>query len=488
MTDIHQSTERIPMGQRVAELADAHPDETAMVFVTATGDEHHYSWSEVEKKANGAARAMRQLGVTHESLVVIALPTSFAHVVTTIGAWKLGALVLPVDPGVTKSEQRELLALPGSPFVIADADWASISLVRLLDEPDQRPLLPPPGKPRSASATGGSTGKPRYVVLREWTYPAKGLPTSDDTAAGLRLHQVSLSSLPLFHAGFGAMHYCLALAHKVVILETFRPELFVEAIRRHKVNTLRTVPAAMRAVLDVPGISAEDFASMEAFHHTAASCPEPVKRAWLHLVRPEALYEDYDSVERIGTVSIRGHDWLEHPGSVGRPTGCEVRILSEDGAWAPHGEIGEVFMRSGRSRQPTYVGEGPPLREIDGFFSLGDMGYLDEEGWLYLAGRRSDIISVGGAKVMPKEVEEVLLAHPAVSDVAVVPRSHEYLGQSVHALVVTAPGAHVGNLDLYHHCRSRLVMEKVPLTFDFVSRIPRSAAGKLRRHALTDGL
>jgi bile acid-coenzyme A ligase len=471
----------VTAGERIAHIAAQRPEADALIAVGADGAEQRVSWRELESGANRAARVLQRTGVDHRSLVAVSLPAGVAHVTATLGAWKLGAMVLPINPMSTDAEQRRLLAAAPDMCVVGEGARAALTPERLRDEADDSPLPFPTHPPRSAMATGGSTGKPRIVVLnRDWTFPMDGLPTAGDVEAGLRLRQVALVSMPLYHAGFGALHYCLALEHTVVLLEVFRPQLFVEAIRRYSVNCLRTVPAAMRAVLDVPGISPADFASIEAFHHTAASCPESVKRAWLELVRPAALYEDYDSVERIGTASIRGDEWLRHPGSVGRPR-HQVRILDESGAGLPPGRVGEVFMRSASSSQPVYIGGGPPLPEVDGFLSVGDLGYLDDQGYLYLVGRRSDVVTVGGTKVYAKEVEEVLLSHPAVRDALVLARPHDYLGQAVHAQVVIVPGRTVSQVELFKHCRGRLVMAKIPLTYEFVHQIARSAAGKVRR-------
>jgi bile acid-coenzyme A ligase len=470
------------MLERVAQIVSLIPHELALVAVSADGAEQRLSWRELHDGVIRAAHALRRAGVDHSSLVIVALPAGVAHVLATHGAWALGAMVLPVNPELTETERRDLLDAVDEACVVGAAPWANVTTEELTADLDDTPLPTAPHPPRSASATGGSTGKPRLVVLnRDWTFPAEGLPTAADRDAGLRLRQVSLVSMPLHHAGFGALHYCLALEHTVVLLAAFRPWLFVEKIREYAVNTLRTVPTAMRAVLDVPGLSPADFSSIEAFHHTAASCPESVKRGWLKLVPPEVLYEDYDSVERIGTLCIRGDEWLAHPGSVGRPRRCEVRVLDEDGNKVAPGEVGEVFMRWAATAQPTYLGEGPRLREADGFLSVGDLGYVDEDEYLYLVGRRSDVISVGGSKVYPQEVEEVLRSHPTVRDALVMSRAHDYLGQAVHAQVVLTPEMPVSHAELFEHCRRHLTMAKIPLTYEFVPQILQSAEGKVKR-------
>jgi bile acid-coenzyme A ligase len=218
-------------------------------------------------------------------------------------------------------------------------------------------------------------------------------------------------------------------------------------------------------------------------HQSSAACPEPVKRAWMDVFGPHTLYEGYSSQERIGAVWIRGDQWLKHPGSVGRPT-LQIRIISETGADLPARAVGKVYMRGPSSRQPTYVGQGPPLPELDGFFSLNDLGFLDEEGYLYIVGRDGDMINVGGIKVYPVEVENVLYAHPQVAEAVVVGKPDDNLGQSVHAIVVPADRLNPPDpADLASYCRIALSPAKVPRSYEFRSGIQLTTAGKIQRRA-----
>jgi bile acid-coenzyme A ligase len=478
-----ESGARQPVGDRVAALAARHPDRTALVGVRRDGTETTLTWAALESRANAAARALARAGVG-DGVVVVALPNGVPHVLSTLAAWKLGALVLPVNPALPDGEYRELLGrLPGA-HVIGDRPGA-IRWETLAAEPDGSPY-PSVGTPRSAALTGGSTGTPRIVLRRHpWTYdPADVRPAGYDLE-GMRPGQTQLVALPMYHGGFLEPHNGLAMGHTVIVMETFSPTLFLRLVERHRVAFTVLVPTLMRAVARAAETGDHDLGSIEALYHGSGGCHASDKRRWLALLPPERVYEDYGSIEDIGFLTIRGDEWLAHPGSVGRPTGdVEVRVLGEDGTELPTGEVGDVYIRSSRSTQPRYLGGGPPLRERDGFLTVGDLGRLDEDGYLHLVDRRADVVNVGGLNVYPAEIERVLLELPGVADVAVVGRPHGVLGACVHALVVRADGAALEAADLEAHCRDRLVRSKIPVSWTFVPRLPRDAAGKLRRREL----
>src|SRR5919205_4395621 len=196
----------------------------------------------------------------------------------------------------------------------------------------------------------------------------------------------------------------------------------------------------MRRLAMLPDFAERDFSSFEAMHSSAAVCPIWLKQAWIDKLGAEQVYEVYGSAEGIGATIIRGDEWLEHRGSVGRSPTCEIRILDEEGRTLPPGEVGEIYFRRLDGSTPTfsYVGAEPPKTTADGFASLGDLGWLDEDGYLYIADRRVDMIVSGGANVYPAEVEAALSEHPALADVAVIGVPDEEWGRRVHAVVQPA--------------------------------------------------
>jgi bile acid-coenzyme A ligase len=219
---------------------------------------------------------------------------------------------------------------------------------------------------------------------------------------------------------------------------------------------------------------------------TGAPSPVWLKRAWIEWLGPERIYEAYGGTERSGGTMISGVEWLAHPGSVGRPTGGRrIRVLRPDGSECGPGEVGELYMMppGGQGSTYRYVG-ADATATADGWETLGDLGYLDAEGWLYLVERKVDMILVGGANVYPAEVEAALDEHPAVRSSAVIGLPDEDLGNRVHAIVdATAP---VSAEALRAHLAERLVAYKIPRSFEFVSELLRDDAGKLRRSALRE--
>ena len=221
--------------------------------------------------------------------------------------------------------------------------------------------------------------------------------------------------------------------------------------------------------------------SLQTAFHLAAPCPPHVKRAFIEWLGPEVVRELYAGTEAQAVTMISGTEWLAHPGSVGRVVVGEMRICDEDGKEVSAGTVGEVWMRPPQGRQ-TYRYVGAEARERDGWESLGDMGWFDEDGYLYLADRQSDMILVGGANVYPAEVEAVLDEHPAVLSSCVIGLPDDDFGNVVHAIVET--GSAVSDDELAEHVAARLVSYKRPRTFERADEPLRDDAGKVRRSAL----
>lgn len=476
-------------GRRLATLASEHPDATALVFAPEHGDERFVSWGELERHSNQLARLFAARGVDTGSLVVVGLWNSPAHVVTTIAAWKLGALVLPLRAVLPARERDAILELAAPALVVAD--WPDVVFpllapaeIALAGTLDNAPLPGDPPHPGKAIASGGSTGRPKIIVDRHWhpvRYPERA------ASLGARHGQVQLLAAPLYHnspflSAFGG----LADRHRLVLMERFDAARAVDLIERHRVNYAYMPPIIMRRIIMLPDIATRDLSSIEALQSSAAPCPPWLKRAWIERIGAERVYEVYGSSEGIGATFIRGDEWVEHPGSVGRPTGCELKILDHDGRELPPGEPGEIFMRP-LTGPPTfgYVGAPPAKSTADDFLSIGDLGWLDEDGYLYIADRRVDMIVSGGANVYPAEVEAALVDHPGIADIAVIGVPDEEWGKRVHAVVqpqhVDTPPP-VEELD--HHCRERLASYKVPKTWEFLAQLPRNEAGKIRRSDL----
>jgi bile acid-coenzyme A ligase len=475
----------VPIGRRVERLAADEPDRVA-VHLIGGREPAAVTWRELDGRANHCAAVLSEGGLPGAPTVVVCLPNGIDHVVATLAAWKLGATVVPLDPRLPPAEAERLTAaLAPARFVGDPAYTPPCRVVRPAEWGREWRAAAPAavgGQPRSATATGGTTGSPRIILRRRgWLFDERDPVPPRDRAHGLDTGQVQLVTTPLFHSGFGALYQGLAFGHTVVLTPRFMPSLVADAIERYRVNVLRLVPTMMKMLL-LPAVrlADRDLSSVAALHHGTAPCPDGVKRAWLDLLGPERVFESYASLEQLGFVSIRGDEWLAHPGSVGRPEPGAVVVVGDDGEEAPPGVVGRLFFRSPDGKGPQYLVAGERLATWrDGYFSVGDLGSLDAEGYLYVRGRAQEMINVGGTNVYPAEIESVLLSAPSVADACVVPRPHDLLGSVPHALVVPAEGFSVTALDA--HCREHLSLQKVPVSYETVTALPRTGAGKLRR-------
>jgi bile acid-coenzyme A ligase len=292
---------------------------------------------------------------------------------------------------------------------------------------------------------------------------------------------------PLYHnAPFGMLAAAIATGSHVVVLRRFQAVAALDAIGRYQVDHTTLVPTMMlrmwRALQENP--DRFDITSLRTVWHMAASCPAWLKEAWIKLIGAENLFEMYGSTEGQARTIITGSEWLEHRGSVGKPSRGEIRILDDAGRDLPPGEVGEIFLRPPQGSPPTYryIGALPTVRR--GWESVGDLGWMDREGYLYISDRRTDMIVTGGANVYPAEVEAAIVEHPAVDSAVVVGIPDEDLGRVVHAVVQTEKTLDAG--ELRDFISQRLVRYKVPRTFRFVSHSLSDDAGKVRRSAIRD--
>ncbi|WP_181781240.1 AMP-binding protein, partial [Pseudonocardia pini] len=307
------------------------------------------------------------------------------------------------------------------------------------------------------------------------------------TAAAPRLRirggdEVFAVTAPLYHnAPFMFSLMSLVLGGTVVVLDRFDGATVLDAVSAHRVTWLYAVPTLMGRLLRLPAQvrAAADVSTVDTLLHVGAPCPEHVKRGCLDWFGPETVVELYAGTESQASCMIDGRDWLAHPGSVGPVVSGEMRIGDEEGNPLPVGEVGEVWMRVPEN---PYRYLGATANHRDGWESLGDLGRMDADGYLYLADRRSDMILVGGSNVYPAEVEAALDAHPAVLSSCVIGLPDDDLGSRVHALVQLAEP--VTDEDLRAHVRERLSPQKVPATVERVDHPLREDTGKVRRSAL----
>jgi bile acid-coenzyme A ligase len=467
------------IGRAMRALADAAPDRPAITFGETT-----VTRAELDRRTNRLARAYAELAgdEVFGRMVTIALPNGIEFFEACTAVWKLGGTPHLVSARMPAAEQADLVALADPVLVVGDAPadgrpHAAAGLVPdpRLDDGELPDVVSPSWK---ALCSGGSTGRPKLIV--------DGRPGTVDPAgpkvAGLLPELTQLVAGPLYHNSaffWGAQG--LHIGHHLVVLPRFDAEQVLAAVDRHGIELAIFAPTMMRRIwlLADEVKSAYDVSSLRFVVHTAAPCPEWLKQAWIDWLGPKVIWETYSGTENIAGTAIRGDEWLAHRGSVGRVKHGRVRILDADGNDVPTGEVGEIFMRSERETY-RYVGADP--RERDGWQSLGDLGRLDADGYLYIADRRSDLILRGGANIFPAEVEAALDRHPAIAESVVVGVPDEDLGQRVHAVVrLESPASEE---DLRAFVATQLAAYKCPSSYELVDRPLRDEAGKARRAAL----
>jgi long-chain acyl-CoA synthetase len=292
---------------------------------------------------------------------------------------------------------------------------------------------------------------------------------------------------PAYHTAPGtfagrALHY----GQTVVLMRHFDAEECLRLIEEHSVTWSHMVPINFVRILKLPETvrARYDLSSIRRILHAAAPCPIGVKREIMEVFPPGAVYEYYGATEGLATV-CPADDWLAHPGTVGRAApGIEVRILDEEGATVPPGEVGTVYFSTAMRFSYADAPEKTEQAWKGDFFTAGDMGYLDEDGFLFLTDRKIDMIISGGANVYPAEVEGVLVMHPAVADVAVFGLPDPEWGERVHAVVeLSSP---LTGDKLMSYCRERLTHFKCPTSVEFIESLPRDPNGKIRKRLLRD--
>jgi bile acid-coenzyme A ligase len=341
--------------------------------------------------------------------------------------------------------------------------------------------------PGKAIASGGSTGRPKIIISPGPWARVPGAPTPSLGQLGFGMRHTQLVTAPLYHnAPFVTSYHGLFDDNTLVLLERFDAQLVVDLIERHHVDSMYLPPILMQRIAALPGLRARAFSSVKTVASMGAPCPPWLKRFWIDLVGARRVAELYGATEAVGTAVIRGDEWLKHPGSVGRPS-ADVRIVDHSGHELPPGEVGEIFMRRRPPVRATYryLGAAPASTTPDGFVSVGDLGWVDQDGYLFIADRRIDLIITGGANVYPAEVEAALSEHPAVADVVAIGVPDAEWGTRVHAVVQACDVEHPPTLlELDTYCRERLASYKAPKTYEFVSNFPRDDTGKVQRSAL----
>ncbi len=479
----------LSFAQRLGRLAAEQPDAPAVTINGITT-----GFAPFHQAAGRFASRMIELGVEVGDFVTIAEPNSTEFLISTAACWLVGAVPQPVSSRLPGLELERIVALADSKLVIGaqlqghhclPSGAATDSVSQSFSPFTQTDRVSPYWK---APTSGGSTGRPKLIVSGDPSIHSRTLQGLADTI-GARHRWTMVMPGPLYHNG-PFIWSCLTLlaGGHVALLPRFDAESTLRAVDDHRAEAVYLVPTMMQRIwkLDDDIKFAYDLSSLQVAFHLAEPCPPWLKDAWLDWIGPDALFELYGGTEAQMFTVISGHEWREHRGSVGKPISGEVKICDAEGNDLPAGEEGEVWMRWTNRDTPTYhyVGATPEAR--DGWETLGDMGWMDHDGYLYLADRRKDMILVGGANVYPAEVEAAIGAHPEVLSSAVIGLPDEDKGHQVHAIVQRADGSELDEGGLLAFLGERLVSYKIPRSIEWSSDSLRDDAGKVRRGALRD--
>jgi acyl-CoA synthetase (AMP-forming)/AMP-acid ligase II len=496
-----------------------HPDQPAIIMASSG---EAVTYAEYEARCNATAHLLRAAGLKRGDHIAIFMENQPRLLEIEGGAERAGLyytlinIYLAPDEVayiITNSQSRLLFSSaarrPVAEAAAAECPQLEGMFVTGTDSPPAGwqsyeaavaglPAAPIPDESLGAAMlySSGTTGQPKGI-LRQLpdAAPSDPLPVMLFVSAmfGLRSGMTYLNPAPLYHS---APQACVAASFRLgatnVIMERFDPELWLALVERYGVTNCQMVPSMFSRLLRLPADvrSRYDTASLECIVHAAAPCPEHVKRGMIDWLGP-IITEYYGATEANGFTHCDSAQWLAHPGTVGRPILGELLILDEDGNQCPTGTDGTVWFRGATAfeyfREPDKTAAS---RTPDGETStVGDVGHVDEDGFLYLTDRKSYMIISGGVNIYPQETENLLSGHPAVLDVAVIGVPNEDLGEEVKAVVQladhAAPSPELAQ-ELISYCRDRMAHFKCPRTVDFVAELPRTETGKLFKRLLRD--
>jgi long-chain acyl-CoA synthetase len=495
--------------------AEQHPDRDAYVMARAGVG---VSYASLAARSQRAARLMRALGAAHGDTVALLMENHVTLLELAWAAQRAGLRYTAISPRLTADEVAYILEDSGSQTLFASAATAEVALAAAQQAAvgarinvdgaldgfeDYATLLA--GVPDGAlddEAEGveflyssGTTGRPKAIKSALALSPI-GTPPAIvglfEQLYGFGSDTVYLSPAPLYHSA--PLRFNMAV-HRLggtsIVMEQFDPLWMLELIERHRVTHVQMVPTMFVRLLRLSDEERArfDLSSLRVIVHAAAPCPAEIKAQMIDWLGP-IVYEYYSSTEVHLFTAIDSVEWLAHRGSVGRAMLGIPHILDDDGVELGVGEAGTVWAQDG----PQFEYHNAPEKTAEsrnerGWTTVGDIGYLDAEGYLYLTDRKADMIISGGVNVYPQEAENALITHPLVQDAAVFGIPHDELGEEVKAVVQLLPtdlSEEAVEAELLAFCHARLAKYKCPRTIDFATELPRHATGKLYKRLLRD--
>ena len=503
-----------------AKHAEAHPDKPAIVMATSG---EVVTFAEYEAAANRVAHLLRDTGLRRRDHMAIFMENDPRMLMSEGGGERTGLYYTCVNSYLSTEEVAYIINDSESKVVVTSAAKADVAsqLPALCPNVERWLMVGAGGDPEGPFEawedaiaryrpdpiadeqlgtpmpySSGTTGRPKGILrpLLEG-HPGENLQVIEGLKVLWRLREgmVYLSPAPLYHAApQSSVALALRLGATAIVMEHFDAAQYLELVGRYRVTHSQVVPTMFSRLLKLPEEvrKAADVSSLEVIVHAAAPCPVPVKEQMIAWFGPVIL-EYYAASEANGFTLCDSEDWLAHKGTVGRPVVGEVLILDENGDPCPVGTSGTVWFRGATNfeyfNDPAKTAES---RNADGDTStVGDVGYLDDEGYLYLTDRKSYMIISGGVNIYPQETENLLITHPKVMDAAVIGVPDEDLGEVVKAVVQASPGVDPGpdlERELIAFCREHIAHFKCPRTVDFVDELPRLPTGKLYKRLLRD--
>jgi acyl-CoA synthetase (AMP-forming)/AMP-acid ligase II len=371
-------------------------------------------------------------------------------------------------------------------------DWAEpYAAFRDAGSPEGAPARPNPDEIMHLIYTSGTTGRPKGAIRLHRAEIATGLLMA--TELGLIVSDRLQLMMPVFHVGSRFLQLAVHMrGGSVIFHRAFDPAAVLDAIERERVTMTHMAPTMVQAMLDQPGIEARDLTSLHTICYSAAAMPVPVLKRGLKLLGPVFL-QLYGMTEGGGTtLHKRQHKPdgtaldIKRLGSIGQAApNVDVRIVDDEGRDLPLHAPGEILTRTATHFSGYWNNSAATLAALrDGWYHTGDLGYMDEQGFVYLVDRKKDMIVSGGENIYSREVEEAIATHPAVRDVAVIGVKDDYWGESVRAIVVLVPGQAATEDDLIAHCKTQIASYKKPKSVRFVAELPRLPSGKINKVTL----
>ncbi len=496
--------------------AKANPDKPAYIM-GSTGETVTYG--ELDARSNQGAHLFRSLGIEKGDSIALFMDNTPRYYEVLWAAQRSGLRFTAISSKLTAGEVEYIVGDCEAKALVCSKGVADVALqvaplipgVKLFmtdgaegpyasfeDSRSKFPTTPiaDEGQGGAMLYSSGTTGRPKGVkraISGDQPIDApNGLAMMGQMLYGWTPDSVYLSPAPLYHAApLGWSMAVQALGGTVVVMERFDPEDALRLIEQHKVTTAQWVPTHFVRMLKLPpeARARYDVSSLKQVFHAAAPCPVPIKEQMIAWWGP-IISEYYAGTEGNGFTAINSEQWLAHKGSVGKSLTAELKICDDEGEPLPPRSEGVVYFAGGGQfeyhNDPKKTAES---RNKHGWTTLGDVGWVDEEGYLYLTDRKSFMIISGGVNIYPQEIENLLITHPKVADVAVVGGPHEEMGEEVIAVIEPADWADAGEAlaaELNAFARANLSHVKTPRKIDFMQELPRHQTGKLYKRLIRD--